>query len=85
MQRKLLCRGEQTRESRLGCVHRHWPVIFCDTAPEDPNHDDRQERKQCLEQSAIDFSVCRLAKMGADNVVEYLADCKQETRDDQVY
>ena len=23
--------------------------------------------------------------MGADNVVEYLADCKQETRDDQVY
>ena len=85
MQQRLLCRAASKRgKNRSGCVHRHWPVIFCNTAPEDPNHDDGQERKQCLEQSAIDLSICRLAKMGADHVVEDLTDCKQETRDGQV-
>lgn len=65
--------------SALG--HGHRPVVFGDTGPEDIDHDHRQERKKGLEQSAVDFSACRLAEMCTDHVVEDLANCKQQTRE----
>lgn len=65
--------------SALG--HGHRPVVFGDTGPEDIGHDHRQECKECFEQSAVDFSVCRLAEMRTDHVVEDLANCKQQTRE----
>ena len=67
---------ENRRVGRSGRSHRHGPVVFCNTAPEDVNHDDRQERKEGFEQGAVDLAVCRLADMRTDHVVEDLADCK---------
>lgn len=52
---------------------RHWPVVFCYTAPEYPYRTNGEGGKKGLEQSSIDLPIRGLADMSADDVLEYLA------------
>ena len=49
------------------------PIILCNTAPENPDGDDTQQREKCLEEGAVDLAICRVADMNRDDIVEDLA------------
>ena len=55
-----------------------WPVVFGYAGPEIPDGDDGQECEQCLEQRSVDLSVGTIADMGADDILEDLANGKKE-------
>lgn len=68
-----------------GDGHRHRPVVLCYAAPEDPNHHDRQQREERLEQRTVDFPIGALADVGADDEGKDLADCEEQSGGSEVY
>lgn len=58
---------------------RHGPVIFGDTGPEDPDHDNRKKGEQGGEESAVDCAVGAVADVHTDHVLEDLANGEKET------
>lgn len=60
------------------------PVILGDGGPEDPDHDDRQECEKGFEERAIDLAAGAAADVGADGVVENLAESKEDSRAGEV-
>lgn len=63
----------------------HGPVIFGYAAPENPDHDDREEREEGFEQRTVDFAVRCLAKMSADDKVEDLSNDEEQGSRTEVY
>jgi hypothetical protein len=61
------------------CGSRHGPVVFRDARPEDPDHDDGQQREESREEAAVDGTVGAVADVHADNVLEDLADGEEDS------
>ena len=70
--------------SRCFGRRRKRPVVFGDAGPEDPDHDDRQEGKECFKESSVDGSVGCSAKVYADDILEDLSDGEEEHCCDKV-
>jgi hypothetical protein len=67
------------------CRGRHWPVVFGDAGPEDPDHDDGEQSEESREEAAVDGAVGAVADVYADHVLEYLADGEKEGSANEVH
>lgn len=76
--------GNQSFNLVVATSHGEGPVILGDAAPEDPEHTDREQRKERFKQGAINSPICALANMGTDHVLEDLADGEQQTSGGQI-
>ena len=64
--------------------HGQWPVVLGDTAPENPDRSNREQRKERFKQGAVYFSIRSLTQMSADHILEDLADGKQQASSGQI-
>lgn len=66
-------------------THREGPVIFRDAAPKgpDPRHGEKSE--EGLEQSTVDLATRGTAQVGADHIVEDLANCKEQCGTSEIH
>jgi len=60
------------------CGGGHGPVVLGDARPEDPDHDDGEEGEERFEEAAVDLPSRACADVWADDVLEDLADGKEE-------
>jgi hypothetical protein len=63
----------------------HWPIIFGDARPKYPDHYYSEKGEECFEQPAIDLAISTCANMNTDDILEDLANGKQESCTKEIY